>query len=299
MPVTLLTRTSTGLAICAAVALLGGCLKHTGGKEGTPPPPATAPQGAGTAGAGQSAKPATPSQEPTEYQPPAPHGAADNPEDAKKNAAPDNGKTSDAAGGVPTDQTGAVASVIGRDTNPANTGRVTTVVLETTKGKIGIDVHDKWSPQAYLQFLQLVRSGYYDGCPWYRVIDGFAAQSGISPDPTVNAKWGRNRIMDDDLVKHNMPGTVVFNQNGPRTRGEQFFINLSDNTDVLDGKGFVPFGIVVSGLDVAKRLQPISDDDLKRAGLSATSLAGTGGIEQFKKAFPNADYITKAYVLEK
>jgi peptidyl-prolyl cis-trans isomerase A (cyclophilin A) len=231
-----------------------------------------------------------PLTEPTKYVEPAPHGAADTPAAAKTDKQP-------GAQAQPQSQS-PVASVIGRDANAINTGKVTTVVLETTKGDIAIDVHEKWAEQAYGQFLQLVRVGFYDGAPWYRVIGGFAAQAGISPEPTVNSKWSLNKIMDDPLVKSNLPGYVSFAQNGKETRSTKFFINLTDNSSVLDSKGYVPFGVVTSGQEIALKLTPISDQQLTSAGLSQDLLAKPGGMEAFKKAFPQADYIIRARILE-
>lgn len=233
------------------------------------------------------------SQEPTKYVPPTPHGEADTPKpaDTTGTAAPGSNQNS-------SHDMSPVASVTGRDTNSINSGKVETVVLETTKGKIGIDVHTKWGEQGATQFLHLVNVGFYDGAPWYRVISGFAAQSGIAADPTVNAKWQINKIMDDNRVKSNNPGTVSFAQHGPRTRSCYFFINLSDNTTLLDDKGYVPFGIVSSGMEVAQNLTPISDKQLSAAGLSQETLAKPGGMDAFKRAFPKADYIIKAYVLK-
>ena len=74
------------------------------------------------------------------------------------------------------------------------------VVLETTKGDITLEVHEDWAPIGAAHFLKLVGEGYYDGAPWFRVIEGFVAQCGIAADPAVTAEW-QGQCIDDEPAK--------------------------------------------------------------------------------------------------
>lgn len=166
----------------------------------------------------------------------------------------------------------------------------TKVVLETTKGNIVLEVHPEWAPIGAAHFLELVNAKYYDGAPWFRVIDGFVAQCGIAADPVMTAKWQNKTIMDDPVVQGNKPGYVAFGKTGaPNSRSTHIFINYADNSMSLDPQGFACFAQVVEGMDVANKLFRAEFAD--QAALSAP-----GGLDAFRKMFPEADYIKKAYV---
>src|SRR4051794_29210122 len=75
--------------------------------------------------------------------------------------------------------------------------------FETTAGDFVIEVHRDWAPNGADRFYNLVSSGYYDGCKFFRVIKGFMVQFGIHGDPKVSAKWRDATIKDDPVVKSN------------------------------------------------------------------------------------------------
>jgi cyclophilin family peptidyl-prolyl cis-trans isomerase len=174
------------------------------------------------------------------------------------------------------------------------------VVLETTKGKIVFAVHKDWAPLGADHFIELVNAKFYDGAPWFRVIDApdpmsgqmkpFVAQCGVAADPAMNTAWEQKTIKDEPVVTGNKPGTVAFGKTmAPDSRSTHIFINLSDNSAALDGQGFAAFAEVVEGIDIASKLTKCEYSD--QGGLAAP-----GGLDAFKKMFPNADFITKAYV---
>ena len=166
----------------------------------------------------------------------------------------------------------------------------TKVVLETTKGDIVLAVHPDWSPLGAAHFLELVQAGFYDGAPWFRVIDGFVAQCGVAADPAVNKQWSGKTIKDEPVVVGNPRGMVAFGKSGaPNSRSTHIFINFRDNSGSLDPQGFSAFAEVAEGMDVADSLTRCEYND--QGGLAAA-----GGLESFKKRFPAGDYITRAYV---
>jgi peptidyl-prolyl cis-trans isomerase A (cyclophilin A) len=125
--------------------------------------------------------------------------------------------------------------------------------FSTTKGDFVIAVHRAWAPRGADRFYNLVRSGYYDGVRFFRVIPGFMAQFGIHGDTAVTAAWRERRIPDDPMRRSNQRGMVTFATAGPGTRTTQVFINYRDNSR-LDGMGFAPFGEVVEGMAVVDSL---------------------------------------------
>jgi peptidyl-prolyl cis-trans isomerase A (cyclophilin A) len=173
------------------------------------------------------------------------------------------------------------------------------VRLECSRGDIVLEVHPEWQPIGAAHFIELIKAGFYDGAPWFRVIDGFMAQTGIAADPNQNTEWSARTIVDEDLVMGCERGFVAFGKSSlPNSRSTHFFINFADNRRFLDPQGFAAFAVVVEGMDVADELQRIPDEELAETGLSQPSLAQPGGMRAFGKAFPDADYIVRAVLLD-
>jgi peptidyl-prolyl cis-trans isomerase A (cyclophilin A) len=127
--------------------------------------------------------------------------------------------------------------------------------FNTTRGDFVIEVHRDWSPKGADRFYNLVNMGFFDDTRFFRAIDGFMVQFGLSGDPAVNAKWQNANIEDDPGgVQSNKRGFVSFATRGPNTRTTQIFINYSDGNARLDAMHFTPFGQVVQGMDVVDSL---------------------------------------------
>ena len=102
------------------------------------------------------------------------------------------------------------------------------VLLETTMGNITIAL-DPGMPITAGNFEKLVKSGFYDGVIFHRVIPGFMIQGG---DPTGTSQGGPGYTIPDEFTSHNHDarGTVAMANARPNTGGSQFFINLVNNT---------------------------------------------------------------------
>lgn len=127
------------------------------------------------------------------------------------------------------------------------------VRLDTTKGAIAIAVHRGWAPHGADRFYDLVASAYYDDSRFFRVVKGQWAQFGINGNPAVSARWRAATIPDDPPGQSNVRGRVAFAFKDPNGRTTQVYISLRDNS-YQDAQGFVPFGEVVEGMDVADAL---------------------------------------------
>lgn len=160
------------------------------------------------------------------------------------------------------------------------------VRMATTKGDIVIEVDRSWAPRGADRFYNLVKQGYFDGIPWFRVMSGFMAQTGIHTDPSVSAAWRAARIQDDPVKRSNTRGMVTFAMGGPDTRSSHIFINANDNSN-LDAAGFAPFGRVIRGQEVVDALYPIGDRtvDQYRANMEGAA---------YFKQFDKLDYIKSA-----
>jgi cyclophilin family peptidyl-prolyl cis-trans isomerase len=161
--------------------------------------------------------------------------------------------------------------------------------LETTKGDVLIEVHPEWAPRGAKRFRELIEAGFYDGCKFFRVLDGFMAQVGMNGDPAVNSQWDKKKLRDDPVIQSNKPGFVTFATSGKDSRTTQFFINTGDNSQ-LDSQGFSPFGKVIEGQDVVTSFcsrygeQP-DQDRIRRTGN-----------EYLEREFPQLDAIVRATI---
>jgi len=125
------------------------------------------------------------------------------------------------------------------------------VDLETSKGKIVIEVHRDWAPHGADRFFNLVGAGYYDDNRFFRVVKDQWAQFGINGHPAVSSTWRNRTVPDDPPQQSNVRGTVTFAFAVPHGRATQVYIALSDLSARQDAQGFVPFGRVVEGMDAA------------------------------------------------
>jgi peptidyl-prolyl cis-trans isomerase A (cyclophilin A) len=116
-----------------------------------------------------------------------------------------------------------------------------------------VQVTRAWAPIGADRFYNLVRGKFFTDVAFFRVIPGFMAQFGISPDPKVTAAWSNQNLMDEPVKQSNKRGFVTFAKTSmPNTRTTQMFINYGDNSR-LDADGFAPFGEVIEGMDVVDK----------------------------------------------
>jgi len=187
---------------------------------------------------------------------------------------------------------GAVEVVPGEDMRAPN---AFAVKLETTKGDIVIDVHRDWAPKGADRFYTLVKSGYYADVAFFRVVDGFMAQVGLSGVPALNEEWRAKKIEDDPVVESNTRGMVTFAaMNAPNSRTTQFFINFGDNAQ-LDGMRFAPFGKVRDMAPVDALYKGYGEGAPRGQGPNQGRIVREGNA-YLKAEFPNLDYIERAVI---
>ncbi|HEV8366660.1 MAG TPA: peptidylprolyl isomerase [Pyrinomonadaceae bacterium] len=201
---------------------------------------------------------------------------------------------------VPTPLKVQVSNVLRTPDAPAINMRAPDVVrirLDTTKGIIRLEMHRAWAPHGVDRFYNLVRHGFYDHAPVFRVRAGMWAQFGINGDPKIAKLWRNRTIPDDQRVESNVRGTMAFAFRDPNGRTTQVFINLRDNSPTHDIEPFVPFAKVIEGMEVADALYAGYGENAGggiRAGKQDPVFEG--GNKFLKRAFPLLDYIVKATV---
>lgn len=171
------------------------------------------------------------------------------------------------------------------------------VKFVTTKGDIVIEVTRAWAPRGADRFYNLADNGFYDGCKFFRVIEGFMSQFGINGDPEVSAVWREQKIQDDPNKEKNTRGRVTFAMAGPNTRTSQLFINFDDNT-FLDTQGFSPFGEVVEGMDVVDQLYADYGEGAPRGNGPDQGRIQQEGNAYLNAEFPRLDNIINAEVVK-
>jgi len=174
---------------------------------------------------------------------------------------------------------------------------VCVVRLDTSTGTIDVEVTRAWAPRGADRFVSLVRAGYYDDVRFFRVTPGKWAQFGINGDPAIAKAWRTRTLQDDPFVNHsNVKGTLAFAFAVPNGRTTQVFINLQDNSATHDKEPFVPFGRIVSGLDVADALNSEYAEGPGGIRAGRQDAFFDGGNAWLAAQFPRLDFIRRATV---
>ncbi len=122
--------------------------------------------------------------------------------------------------------------------------------IQTRAGLIHLELNVVDAPFTTMAFIELARSGFFDGLKVHRLIPNFVIQAG---DPRGDGEGGPGYAIRDEL--NPIPfvrGTLGMALDGRDTGGSQFFIALSPQPH-LDGQ-YTVFGRVIEGWDVLDRL---------------------------------------------
>lgn len=176
-------------------------------------------------------------------------------------------------------------------TESASTGGTYKVKFETTAGDFVMKVHRDWAPIGAEHFHELVSSGFYDECRFFRVVPGFMVQFGLNGDPKVQKKWREKTLRDDPVKQSNTRGFVSFATAGPNTRTTQIFINYASNTG-LNQQGFSPFAEVIEGMENVDKIEAKHREQPDQGQIQGR------GNEYLNSAFPDLDYVKKATIFD-
>ena len=171
------------------------------------------------------------------------------------------------------------------------------VQIDTTKGKIVLEVTRSLAPRGADRFYHLVETGFYDDSRFYRTIRGRFVQFGIPGAPAVAAVWRNERFPDDPVRASNVRGTFAYAMTGTDARTTQIYINTGDQTR-QDADGFSPFGKVVEGMDVVDSFY--SEYGEKSGGgmrAGRQDKLFEEGNAYLDREFPNLDRLLKATIV--
>jgi len=138
---------------------------------------------------------------------------------------------------------------------PANLDKKNAIVIDTTKGRIVIQLRTDIAPKHAERIEQLAREGFYNNVPFHRVMDGFMAQTGDGQN--FNGTGG-SKYPNLKQEFSNVPfkrGTVGMARRGDSvdSANSQFFICFGDASS-LNGQ-YTVIGNVVQGMDVVDKLK--------------------------------------------
>ena len=152
-------------------------------------------------------------------------------------------------------------------------------------GKMVILLDATTAPVTVDNFLTLVKSGFYDGLTFHRVIEGFVIQGG---DPEGTGMGGSSKKIKGEFeanghkndISHTEGVISMARSNAYDSASSQFFICNADASYSLDGL-YAAFGWVVEGMEVVHKITEV--------GTSANSYSG--GVIQSKYEQPVIEYI--------
>jgi peptidyl-prolyl cis-trans isomerase A (cyclophilin A) len=140
------------------------------------------------------------------------------------------------------------------------------VALKTNMGEIVLELDQEKAPLTVDNFLKYVKSGFYKGTIFHRVIDGFMIQGGGMDAKFVNRKPRPPIKNESNNGLSNAAYTVAMaREDNPDSATSQFFINVADNFGLdainrVDG-GYTVFGKVVKGKEVVDKIKGTLVDD--------------------------------------
>jgi peptidyl-prolyl cis-trans isomerase A (cyclophilin A) len=125
-------------------------------------------------------------------------------------------------------------------------------------GNIVIQLYDDKAPITVANFLNYVRTSFYDGTVFHRVMPGFVIQSGgfttNGTEKTANAPIK----LESNNGLRNLAGTIAMARTDVADSAtSEFYINLVDNPDLdysSKSAGYAVFGKVISGMDVVNQI---------------------------------------------
>lgn len=120
--------------------------------------------------------------------------------------------------------------------------------------KFEVTLYPEYAPQTCANFLSLVRSKFYDGLTFHRIVENFMAQGG---DPNGDGTGGAEGTIFGEFSDNGFEQNTLSHERGvvsmarsslPNSASSQFFICYAD-ASFLDGQ-YAAFGKVTKGMDV-------------------------------------------------
>jgi peptidylprolyl isomerase len=139
-----------------------------------------------------------------------------------------------------------------------------TLLIETSKGPVVIELRPDLAPKHVERIKALAREKFYDGIVFHRVIDGFMAQTGCPQGRGTGGSDHPNLPAEFNAEPHVRGVCSMARSSNPNSANSQFFIVFDDAT-FLD-KQYTAWGKVIEGMEnvdkLAKGEPPKSPDKM-------------------------------------
>jgi len=140
-------------------------------------------------------------------------------------------------------------------------GEKPAVVLDTSMGKITVELWPDKAPITVKNFLTYVDDKFYDGTIFHRVIPTFMIQGGGMTAGLKEKKTKAPIRNEANNGEKNDRGTIAMARtNDPDSATAQFFINVKDNgmlNRTAGNPGYAVFGKVTEGIDVVEKIKAV------------------------------------------
>jgi peptidyl-prolyl cis-trans isomerase A (cyclophilin A)/peptidyl-prolyl cis-trans isomerase B (cyclophilin B) len=143
------------------------------------------------------------------------------------------------------------------------------VSLKTSMGEIVVELDQEKAPKTVANFLQYVKSGFYKGTIFHRVINGFMIQGGGLDAKLVTRRANKPIKNESKNGLSNQPYTIAMaREDHPDSATSQFFINVGDNSGLdfpgpTGNGGYTVFGKVIKGQEVVDKIKAVVVDDVR------------------------------------
>jgi peptidyl-prolyl cis-trans isomerase A (cyclophilin A) len=141
------------------------------------------------------------------------------------------------------------------------------VEMETSLGKIRIELFEKEAPISVKNFLDYANSGFFSDTIFHRVIPGFMIQGG-GFDAERKQKPTKAAIKNEAVngLKNDRGTIAMARTSAPDSATAQFFINVVNNNMLNrpnpDGAGYAVFGKVIEGMDVVDKVVSVKTQNV-------------------------------------
>jgi peptidyl-prolyl cis-trans isomerase A (cyclophilin A)/peptidyl-prolyl cis-trans isomerase B (cyclophilin B) len=143
------------------------------------------------------------------------------------------------------------------------------VSIKTSMGEIVVDLNKEAAPKTVDNFLSYVKTGFYKGTVFHRVIDGFMIQGGGLTEKLMQKPTKKPIVNESKNGLSNQPYTIAMaREDHPDSATAQWFINVGDNSGLdfpgpTGNGGYTVFGKVVKGQEVVDKIAKVVVDDIR------------------------------------